>query len=98
MTGARDHRSGEPRLAFGVQEVADALGVSHELVKHMTRTGEMPMVKRGLRRRPSRNAFWCGAFPDTSASDRLDRDMSGIRVSAKSVPDTSRREEAGARL
>jgi hypothetical protein len=34
--------SDEPRLAFGVQEVADALGVSRELVKQMIRTGKVP--------------------------------------------------------
>ena len=39
----------EPRLAFGVQEVADALGVSRELVKHMIRTGQLPSVKLGRR-------------------------------------------------
>ena len=49
--------SGEPRLAFGVQEVADALGVSRELVKHMIRTGELPSVKLGRRRLISRKAL-----------------------------------------
>ena len=49
--------SGEPRLAFGIQEVADALGVSRELVKHMIRTGELPSVKVGRRRLISRKAL-----------------------------------------
>ena len=49
--------AGEPRLAFGIQEVADALGVSRELVKHMIRTGELPSVKVGRRRLISRKAL-----------------------------------------
>jgi excisionase family DNA binding protein len=57
VTTTSDHRSGEPRLAFGVQEVADALGVSRELVKHMIRTGQLPSVKLGRRRLISRKAL-----------------------------------------
>ena len=57
MTATSDRSSGEPRLAFGVQEVADALGVSRELVKHMIRTGELPSVKLGRRRLISRKAL-----------------------------------------
>jgi excisionase family DNA binding protein len=49
--------SDEPRLAFGVQEVADALGVSRELVKQMIRTGKLPSVKLGRRRLISRKAL-----------------------------------------
>jgi excisionase family DNA binding protein len=48
MTAASHRSPGEPRLAFGVQEVADALGVSRELVKHMIRTGQLPSVKLGI--------------------------------------------------
>jgi excisionase family DNA binding protein len=54
---ATDRSPGEPRLAFGVQEVADALGVSRELVKHMIRTGQLPSVKLGRRRLISRKAL-----------------------------------------
>ena len=57
MTATSDRSSGEPRLAFGVQEVADALGVSRELVKDMIRTGELPSVKLGRRRLISRKAL-----------------------------------------
>jgi excisionase family DNA binding protein len=57
VTATSDRSSGEPRLAFGVQEVADALGVSRELVKHMIRTGELPSVKLGRRRLISRKAL-----------------------------------------
>ena len=57
MTATSDRSPGEPRLAFGVQEVADALGVSRELVKHMIRTGELPSVKLGRRRLISRKAL-----------------------------------------
>jgi excisionase family DNA binding protein len=49
--------SDEPRLALGVQEVADALGVSRELVKQMIRTGKLPSVKLGRRRLISRKAL-----------------------------------------
>jgi excisionase family DNA binding protein len=44
-------------LAFGVQEAADALGVSRELVKQLIRTGELPSVKLGRRRLISRKAL-----------------------------------------
>ena len=54
---ASDRGHGEPRLAFGVQEVADALGISRELVKHMIRTGQLPSVKAGRRRLISRKAL-----------------------------------------
>jgi excisionase family DNA binding protein len=57
VTTASDRSPGEPRLAFGVQEVADALGVSRELVKHMIRTGQLPSVKLGRRRLISRKAL-----------------------------------------
>jgi excisionase family DNA binding protein len=57
VTATSDRSAGEPRLAFGVQEVADALGVSRELVKHMIRTGELPSVKLGRRRLISRKAL-----------------------------------------
>jgi excisionase family DNA binding protein len=57
MTAASGRSPGEPRLAFGVQEVADALGVSRELVKHMIRTGQLPSVRPGRRRLASRNAL-----------------------------------------
>jgi excisionase family DNA binding protein len=57
VTATSDRSSGEPRLAFGVQEAADALGVSRELVKHMIRTGELPSVKLGRRRLISRKAL-----------------------------------------
>jgi len=57
VTATSDRSSGEPRLAFGVQEVADALGVSRELVKDMIRTGELPSVKLGRRRLISRKAL-----------------------------------------
>jgi excisionase family DNA binding protein len=57
VTTTSDRGSGEPRLAFGVQEVADALGVSRELVKHMIRTGQLPSVKLGRRRLISRKAL-----------------------------------------
>ena len=57
MTATSDRNPTEPRLAFGVQEVADALGVSRELVKHMIRTGELPSVKLGRRRLISRKAL-----------------------------------------
>ena len=57
LTATSDRSPGEPRLAFGVQEVADALGVSRELVKHMIRTGELPSVKLGRRRLISRTAL-----------------------------------------
>jgi excisionase family DNA binding protein len=63
---AADTSPGEPRLAFGVQEVADALGVSRELVKHMIRTGQLPSVKLGRRRLISRTAlerFLAGSDP-----------------------------------
>jgi excisionase family DNA binding protein len=49
--------SDEPRRALGVQEVADALGVSRELVKQMIRTGKLPSVKLGSRRLISRKAL-----------------------------------------
>jgi excisionase family DNA binding protein len=49
--------SDEPRLALGVKEVADALGVSRELVKQMIRTGKLPSVKLGRRRLISRKAL-----------------------------------------
>jgi excisionase family DNA binding protein len=49
--------SDEPRLALGVQEVADALGISRELVKQMIRTGKLPSVKLGRRRLISRKAL-----------------------------------------
>jgi len=49
VTAASERSSAEPRLAFGVQEVADALGVSRELVKHMIRTGQLPSGKLGRR-------------------------------------------------
>ncbi len=54
---ANDRIPGEPRLAFGVQEVADALGVSRELVKQMIRTGQLPSVKLGRRRLISRKTL-----------------------------------------
>jgi excisionase family DNA binding protein len=54
---ANDPGPSEPRLAFGAQEVADALGVSHQLVKHMIRTGQLPSVKRGRRRLINRKAI-----------------------------------------
>jgi excisionase family DNA binding protein len=57
LPAASDGSPGEPRLAFGVQEVADALGVSRELVKHMIRTGQLPSVKAGRRRLISRKAL-----------------------------------------
>ena len=49
MTASNGPSSDVPRLAFGVQEVADALGVSRELVKQMIRTGKLPSVKLGRR-------------------------------------------------
>jgi excisionase family DNA binding protein len=49
--------SDPPRLALGVQEVADALGVSRELVRQMIRTGKLPSVKLGRRRLISRKAL-----------------------------------------
>jgi excisionase family DNA binding protein len=67
MNTASDRSMGEPRLAFGMQEVADALGISREHVEYMIRAGEMPIVKRGRRSHISRSASSCSAFPDTSA-------------------------------
>jgi excisionase family DNA binding protein len=57
VTAGNGQSSDEPRLAFGVQEVADALGVSRELVKQMIRTGKLPSVKLGRRRLISRKAL-----------------------------------------
>jgi excisionase family DNA binding protein len=57
VTAASERSSAEPRLAFGVQEVADALGVSRELVKHLIRTGQLPSGKLGRRRLISRKAL-----------------------------------------
>jgi excisionase family DNA binding protein len=57
VTAASSRSPGEPRLAFGVQEVADALGVSRELVKQMIRTGQLPSVELGRRRLISRRAL-----------------------------------------
>jgi len=57
LPAASERSPSEPRLAFGVQEVADALGVSRELVKHMIRTGQLPSVKAGRRRLISRKAL-----------------------------------------
>jgi excisionase family DNA binding protein len=49
QVGSKGRRSpSEPRLV--VQEVADAFGVSRELVKPMIRTGQLPSVKLGRRR------------------------------------------------
>jgi hypothetical protein len=66
MTAASDWSPGEPRLTFGVQEVADALGVSRELVKHMIRTGQLPSVSTAAvgssAVRPS-NASWPAETP-----------------------------------
>src|SRR5712691_9164002 len=42
MTAASNRSPGEPRLAFRVQEVADVLGVSRELVKLVIRTANRP--------------------------------------------------------
>jgi excisionase family DNA binding protein len=44
-------------LAFGVDEVAEALGVSRELVRTMTRTADIPSVNAGRRWLISRNAL-----------------------------------------
>ncbi len=57
VTASSPRSTSEPRLAFGVQEVADALGVSRELVKHLIRTGQLPSVKLGRRRLISRKAL-----------------------------------------
>jgi excisionase family DNA binding protein len=54
---ATDPGPREPRLAFGVHELADALGVSRHLVKHMIRTGQRPSVKRRRCRLISRKAL-----------------------------------------
>ncbi len=56
MIASSERSSDEPRLALGVQEVADALGVSRELVK-MIRTGRLPSVKLGRRWLISRKAL-----------------------------------------
>jgi excisionase family DNA binding protein len=61
--------SGEPRLAFGGQEVADALGVSRELVKHMIRTGDLPSAKLGRRRVVTPKGAAC-ALAEISHEDR----------------------------
>jgi excisionase family DNA binding protein len=50
-------KGGEPRLAFGVDELADALGLSRTLIKQMIRTGELPSVKAGRRRLVARKAL-----------------------------------------
>ena len=57
MIAGSGRSSDEPRLPLGVKEVADALGVSRELVKQMIRTGKLPSVKLGRRRLISRKAL-----------------------------------------
>ena len=57
MSAPNERTTSETRLALGVQEVADALGVSRELVKQLIRTGELPSVKLGRRRLISRKAL-----------------------------------------
>jgi hypothetical protein len=57
VTAAGDRSSGEPRLAFGVHQVAQALGISRKLVAHMILTGELQTAKPGHRRPNSDKAM-----------------------------------------
>ena len=84
VTATSDRSSGEPRLAFGVQEVADALGVSRELVKDMIRTGELPSVKLGRRRLISRKAL------ERFLAGRRYRMRNDTKSQAHRMPDSTR--------
>ena len=55
MTSVIEPDEPASRLAYSVQEVAQALGISRDMVNDLLRTGQLGSIKVGRRRLISRN-------------------------------------------